>query len=53
MTQELPIIFHDLILEVSAYRILLTICGEKFMLFHVFTFIPEKKFAVTGFHELL
>ena len=52
MTQELPIIFHDLILKVSAYRILLTIRGEKVMLFHVFIFIPEKTFAVTSFHEL-
>ena len=52
MAQELPIIFHDLILKVRAYHILLTIRGEKVMLFHIFTFIPEKTFAVTSFHEL-
>ena len=49
MTQKLPIIFHDLILKVSVYHILLIIRGEKVMLFHVFTFIPEKTFAVTTF----
>ena len=34
MTQELPIIFHDLILKVSAYRILLIIRGETRLYLH-------------------
>ena len=29
-------------------HILLIICGEKVLLFHVFTFIPKKAFAVTS-----
>ena len=35
-----------------AYHMLLIIRSETLWLFHVFTFIPEKTFAVTSFYNL-
>ena len=35
----------------NPYHILLIICSEKVLLFHVFTFIPKKTFTVTSFYD--
>ena len=46
-----PIVYH--IFGYFAYvPYMLFICGEKLSLFHIFTFIPWKTFAVTSYHQV-